>query len=84
MVLQQMVNSDYKNVPQQPAAIIKKVKKKKSSTIIIEDNVSDSSSDSLSVEVTNFVENVPIQRPIRCKAQRLNTNKYNNFTIKQQ
>lgn len=76
MVLQQMVNTDYENVPQHDTpVIIRKVKKSKPSTLIIEDYVSDSSTDSLTVEASNFVENVPVQRPKRCKAQRLNTNK---------
>lgn len=70
MVLQQMVNLDEKNMSQQPTPVIKRVKKKKTPTIVLDDSLSDSSSDSLSTEVTNnIVEDVPIQRPKRTKAQ---------------
>jgi len=69
MVLQQMVTLDNEYLPQNPAAVIRKVKKKKPETIIVEDTVSDSSSDSLPIESTIVVEDVPIQRPKRSKVQ---------------
>jgi len=68
MVLQQMVTLDDEYLPQNSAAVIRKVKKKKPTTIIIEDSVSDSS-DSLPIESTIVVEDVPIQRPKRSKVQ---------------
>jgi len=68
MVLQQMVTLDDEYLPQNPAAVVRKVKKKKPTTIIIEDSVSDSS-DSLPIESTVVIENVPIQRPKRSKVQ---------------
>jgi len=80
MILQQMVKLDDDCLPQQPAAVIRKVKKKKPTTIIIEDSVSDSSIDSLPIESTIVVEDVPIQRPKRTKVQyqqkSSNINKY--------
>lgn len=69
IVLQQMVTLNDEYLPQNQAAVIRKVKKKKPATIIIEDSVSDSSSDSLPIESTIVVEDVPIQRPKRSKVQ---------------
>jgi len=68
-VLQQMIKMDNEYLPQQPAAVIRKIKKKKPTNIIIEDSVSDSSSDSLPIKSTIIIEDVPIQRPKRSKAQ---------------
>lgn len=69
MILQQAITLDDEYLPQNPAAVIRKVKKKKPTTIIIEDYVSDSSSDSLPIESTVVIEDVPIQRPKRSKVQ---------------
>lgn len=69
MALQQMVTLNNEYLPQNPAAVIRKVKKKKPATINIEDSISDSSSDSLPIESTVVVEDVPIQRPKRSKVQ---------------
>lgn len=70
MVLQQIGNLENENFPQQPATVIKRVKKRNPSKTVLEDSVSDSSSDSLPIQPTITVEDVPIQRPKRSKFQR--------------
>lgn len=78
MALQQMITLNNEYLPQNPAAVIRKVKKKKPATIIIEDSISDSSSDSLPIESTVVVEDVPIQRPKRSKVQYQQKSSNNN------
>lgn len=79
MILQQMVKLDDEYLLQQPATVIRKVKKNKPENII-EDSVSDSSTDSLPIESITVVEDVPIQRPKRSKAQyQQKSNNINKF-----
>lgn len=70
MVLQQIINFNEENVPEQPTTIIKTVKKRKPSTVIIEEFDSDSSTpDYLPNEPKKNIEEMPIQRPKRSKVQ---------------
>lgn len=71
MVLQQMINFDEENLPLQPVSVVRNTKKKKTAAVIVEDSISDSSSDSLTMEHNNDTNNLPIQRPKRTKAQHL-------------
>lgn len=81
MILQQMVNVDDINAPQQPTAVIKRVKKRKPTAIVFEESLSDSSSDSLPIDdPATIAEDMPIQRPKRTKV--LHQQKSNNITIK--
>lgn len=80
IVFQQMVNTNEENI-QQPTSIMRKVKKKKPTTLILEDSMTDSSSDSMTIE-TAIVEDVPIKRPKRNKhQQQFSHNKITNTKI---
>lgn len=78
MVFQQMVNTNEEN--KQPVSIIRKAKKKKPTTFILEDSMTDSSSDSMTIE-TAIIEDVPIKRPKRNKPQQFSNNKITNTKI---
>lgn len=79
MVLQQMVNSN-EEIIQQPMSYVRKAKKKKPTTFILEDSMTDSSSDSMTVE-TAIIEDVPVKRPKRNKQQQFSNNKITNTKI---